>query len=63
VTYPSYPLDERETDLHGCARCGGDHDGMTFLKLLRPVVLDGKLLATHWTLCPDTGQPTLMLYE
>ena len=52
--------DEVQVDVFVCARCGGDHDSLTFLKLLRPTVLDGETLATHYSICPANGQPILM---
>lgn len=52
--------DEIQLDIQRCARCGGDHDGLIFLKLLRPAVIDDTLVATHWSLCPSNGQPIMM---
>jgi len=58
-------LDRQE----GCARCDGDgHDDITFQPFALPVKLPpgsqagaGEVIATHWALCPATGEPILML--
>jgi len=39
-------------DVHGCARCGKDHPGLTFKPLSRPS--EGW---THWCICPKVGEP------
>lgn len=41
--------------LANCARCGCDHRALVFHKLQRP--LRGW---THWTPCPNNGQPILL---
>ena len=41
--------------LTNCARCGNDHDHITFHLLNRPADY-----ATHWGLCPVTLEPVLM---
>jgi DNA-directed RNA polymerase alpha subunit len=46
------------TDVHNCARCGGDHAGLTFLPFTRPP--PG---ATHFAPCPANGEPVLMACE
>ena len=42
--------------LVGCARCGRTHRNLVFSPLLRPV-----RVLTHWTSCPMTGEPILMV--
>lgn len=51
-----------ETNIVGCARCGGDgHEGLTFSPLDHPVELaDGTPALTHWCPCPTNGQPILL---
>lgn len=41
-----------------CPRCGGRHGGLTFLPFKRPMVAG--VAFTHWTFCPETGEPMLM---
>ncbi len=41
--------------LVGCARCGGNHRHLRFVKLRRKA---GHF--THWVLCPRTQEPILM---
>lgn len=38
-----------------CARCGENHDKMTFNKFTKP---SGK--NTHWGMCPVVNEPLLM---
>ncbi|MBF6618819.1 MAG: hypothetical protein ITG02_01130 [Patulibacter sp.] len=47
--------------LLSCARCGGDHADVEWQPLERPVLEDGKTVATHWAPCPTNGQPILMI--
>jgi hypothetical protein len=46
-------------DVRGCARCGAEHDGLTFTKLRRPAVVNAKVVFTHWAACPRNGEPIL----
>lgn len=50
-------------DVGGCARCGGDHDDLTFHPLAANIEEDGHVLATHWARCPSNGQPVLMRFK
>lgn len=46
-----------------CARCGEDHENMTFAQLERPMTPDDvspPITWTHWAPCPTNGQPILM---
>jgi len=45
-----------EIAVKNCARCGGDHEKVAFQKFNFPP--DD---LTHWGMCPDTGEPILML--
>jgi 2'-5' RNA ligase len=47
-------------DVMHCARCGGNHKGIRFSSLTRPVEQDGGVPLTHVAICPATGQPILM---
>lgn len=42
-------------DLKGCARCGEDHDDLTFKKLRR-----SNPRHDHFAMCPETEQPIMM---
>lgn len=46
--------------LKSCARCGGDHAGLAFRKLVHPIpsAVGGDF--THFALCPLRGEPILM---
>jgi hypothetical protein len=46
------------TNIVECARCGNDHEKMTFKKLKNA---SGK--NTHWAMCPDVDEPILMYAE
>ncbi len=43
------------TTVKHCARCGGTHIHLRFYKLDNPI--DN---ATHWSPCPENGQPILL---
>lgn len=43
------------TSVKRCARCGKDHENITFAKLQNPV-----RQCTHWALCPNVAEPILM---
>lgn len=59
----------RESDVHGCARCGGDHK-LVFQPFERPVVIAAPVefgrpsqpdqVLTHWATCPTNDEPILM---
>ena len=44
-----------------CARCGNDHEGITYRRLTNPLVV-GNTIFTHWTLCPDLDEPIMMYF-
>jgi hypothetical protein len=44
------------TNVKGCARCGGDHPRRLLLAFTRPPAD-----ATHYTICPTTEEPILVL--
>jgi hypothetical protein len=47
--------------LVGCARCHGDgHANLMFMRLRHPVEQEGGPDLTHWSFCPETGEPILM---
>jgi hypothetical protein len=58
-------MDAYTNDVRNCARCGGDHDGVVFEPLTRPVARGGdredSLLYTHWAACPTNGEPIISL--
>lgn len=46
--------------VRGCARCGEDHDNITWRPLTKPIAEhDGSVWWTHWTPCPTNGEPIL----
>jgi hypothetical protein len=50
------------TDVQRCARCRGTHEDHLFRPFRKPVLECGhRVLATHWAICPGTGEPILML--
>lgn len=51
------------TTVKGCARCEGDHAGLAFEPLRRPMEVEPGVRAytyTHWAPCPVTGEPILL---
>lgn len=66
----SWDGDVQTADIEGCARCGGDHKGLPFIKFnprSRPIVggcpaseLHGNGWWTHWAACPATHEPIFM---
>lgn len=48
------------TDVKGCARCGMNHEDQAFHPFTRDVAVDG-VVATHWSACPNNGQPILLM--
>jgi hypothetical protein len=40
-----------------CARCGGDHENISCMKLARPC---GNF--THWAQCPTTLEPIMVAF-
>ena len=51
-------------DIFHCARCGQDHEMLTF-KPFTDTVEDesGNVLFSHWCLCPINAEPILMKVE
>jgi len=46
--------------IKNCARCTGEHEDILCASFTRPVELvDGGY--THWALCPNTGEPILIV--
>jgi hypothetical protein len=60
--YGGWPVPEmlRKISVNGCARCGDDHR-LPFYELER-AMRTGRLVWTHWTLCPSTGEPIMMRF-
>lgn len=47
--------------VRGCARCGGDHDGLVFAALERPMApSDCPVRWDYWAACPANGGPILL---
>lgn len=47
------------TDVRCCARCGTDHERVTFRKFKRPVEGDNDMY-THWAMCSVSEDPILL---
>jgi len=43
--------------IHGCARCGYDHDSIQLYELTNPTNW------THWATCPRTDEPIMIRDE
>jgi len=48
-------------DVRRCVRCGLDHPGLGFHKLLQPSIHQDGTAWTHWAWCPTTGEPIMLL--
>lgn len=46
-----------------CARCGGEHESLTFKRFVQAVKSFGVDLYSHWCACPVTGDPILLVAE
>lgn len=51
------------TGITGCSRCGGNHGPVIFRAFVRPISRKEIVTHTHWALCPQTGEPILMIEE
>jgi hypothetical protein len=50
----------RKSDIHHCARCGKDHDGMEFKRFNGEPIEDcDGTIWDWWGVCPVTGDPVL----
>lgn len=47
-------------DVKGCARCGDDHDNLTFREFEKGVEVTPGVEFGSWALCPHTEEPLLM---
>jgi hypothetical protein len=56
-------LSEITINVRSCARCGGDHEAVTFKKMDGPVIDDEKIIGTHWAACPKNGDPILLGFK
>lgn len=49
--------------VRNCARCGGNHDGVEWKPLTRPIIDNdatvGRVVWSQWTPCPTNGEPIL----
>lgn len=48
-------------NLAHCGRCHKPHDELQLKRFVYAPIVGGTTL-THWTLCPETGEPILMDY-
>lgn len=48
------------SDIQGCTRCGGDHEGLDWTPFARPIIR-GLSTFTHWATCPGTGDPIMLV--
>ena len=61
------------TSMNCCARCQKEHKELSFNKLTHPIIGENQtgtmdlyagprpVLFTHWALCPENGEPILMI--
>lgn len=49
--------------LRSCARCRGDHFQIEFNPFTFPVTECEIIIGTHWALCPENGEPILLISE
>ena len=49
--------------LLNCARCGGDHEAISYEKLHNPITDGDGTVWDWWAACPTNGQPILMREE
>jgi hypothetical protein len=46
----------------GCARCAGTHEELVAKPFTNPIKDDnGAILSTHFSVCPSTNEPILVL--
>ena len=60
--FKSHILGQMETitvTLDGCARCGHEHTS-EYKRFKNPIVI-GNLVYTYWSLCPNTGEPKILM--
>ena len=48
------------TTVLGCARCGQNHEGLTFKRFAQPIVDPDGTIWDYWTLCPVSDDPILL---
>lgn len=50
------------SNVKSCARCGKDHQNVTFRPLAKPMAPDnaGGRVWSHYATCPTTGEPIMM---
>lgn len=62
-TYWTADDEGKSASVVGCARCGGDHDGLAFKLFTRPFAPPeaGGIAWTHWAPCPTTGDPIMQM--
>jgi hypothetical protein len=46
--------------IKNCARCSGEHEDLMCASFTRPVAKESGGY-THWALCPNTGEPILII--
>lgn len=52
------------TDQEGCARCGADrHTDLLYTAFTRPIDLGDLGTATHYAVCPENGEPILLVVK
>lgn len=51
--------ENRQWDVHHCARCGQDHERLTYTRFIRPVEDTDGTVWDWWATCPTTGDPIL----
>lgn len=58
------PTPTHRSDIFQCARCGEDHQQLSFRKFIKsPVVDEDGTVWDYWAVCPTTGDPVLQKHE
>lgn len=57
---PTKSEDVQPFNVNGCARCGGDHEGLPFHSFNNPPTDLGGNMPPRWAMCPVLGQPIIM---
>lgn len=47
-------------NVKSCARCGNDHERLSFKRFAQSIRDNNGIEWTHWARCPQTGDPVLL---
>jgi hypothetical protein len=54
------PAEKRLSTIEYCARCGGNHVGLRFKRILNPIEDCDQIVWNWFAICPATGDPILL---